>query len=240
MRPQPMIVVNDVPASSRWYQSLLNVKSGHGGDEYEQLVREDGTLILQLHEGDDTPAAVQVAVRDTKGEAPSSFRSGLAVQRDGGIWRSFEPPVSAWKRVKGQVTYEHLEPDAIYRVFVYRPTGAFPGTWTHGLSAPFAAATGTREIAVTVQDPVPVRVQVTGPDGAPVTDVRLRATWTGVPIPNFQGPATTVVAIDGTVHWSLPHGPWRIEALRLGEVVAVEAMEVTANRPVSLQLELHD
>ena len=52
MRPQPMIVVNDVPASSRWYQSLLNVKSGHGGDEYEQLVREDGTLILQLHHWD--------------------------------------------------------------------------------------------------------------------------------------------------------------------------------------------
>jgi len=47
-----MIVVNDVPASSRWYQSLLNVKSGHGGDEYEQLVREDGTLILQLHHWD--------------------------------------------------------------------------------------------------------------------------------------------------------------------------------------------
>ncbi|QGQ24944.1 VOC family protein [Gimesia benthica] len=52
MRPQPMIVVNDVPASSRWYQSLLNVKIGHGGDEYEQLVREDGTLILQLHQWD--------------------------------------------------------------------------------------------------------------------------------------------------------------------------------------------
>ncbi len=52
MRPQPMIVVNDVPASSRWYQSLLNVKSGHGGDEYEQLVREDGSLILQLHHWD--------------------------------------------------------------------------------------------------------------------------------------------------------------------------------------------
>ncbi len=52
MRPQPMIVVNDVPASSHWYQSLLNVKSGHGGDEYEQLVREDGSLILQLHHWD--------------------------------------------------------------------------------------------------------------------------------------------------------------------------------------------
>lgn len=52
MRPQPMIVVNDVPASSLWYQRLLDVKSGHGGDEYEQLVRDDGTLILQLHHWD--------------------------------------------------------------------------------------------------------------------------------------------------------------------------------------------
>ena len=31
MRPQPMIVVNDVQASSRWYQRLLNLDSGHGG-----------------------------------------------------------------------------------------------------------------------------------------------------------------------------------------------------------------
>ncbi len=49
MRPQPLIAVADVEASSRWYQHLLGCRSAHGGKEYERLVREDGSLILQLH-----------------------------------------------------------------------------------------------------------------------------------------------------------------------------------------------
>jgi catechol 2,3-dioxygenase-like lactoylglutathione lyase family enzyme len=48
MRPQPLICVSDVEASSRWYQRLLGLSSNHGGPAYEQLVR-DGQLILQLH-----------------------------------------------------------------------------------------------------------------------------------------------------------------------------------------------
>ena len=48
MRAQPLIVVTDVEASSRWYQRLLGCASAHGGPEYERLVR-DGQLILQLH-----------------------------------------------------------------------------------------------------------------------------------------------------------------------------------------------
>jgi catechol 2,3-dioxygenase-like lactoylglutathione lyase family enzyme len=51
MRPQPLIAVRDVEASSRWYQRLLGCKSGHGGPEYEQLVFE-GELLLQLHAWD--------------------------------------------------------------------------------------------------------------------------------------------------------------------------------------------
>ena len=49
MRPQPMIAVSDVAASSRWYQELLGCTSGHGGPEYEQLLF-DGQLVLQLHD----------------------------------------------------------------------------------------------------------------------------------------------------------------------------------------------
>ena len=45
---QPMIAVRDVEASSRWYQQLLGLQSGHGGPEYERLVA-DGVLVLQLH-----------------------------------------------------------------------------------------------------------------------------------------------------------------------------------------------
>ncbi|MDC0719459.1 VOC family protein [Nannocystis bainbridge] len=48
MRPQPLIAVADVEASSRWYQRLLACESDHGGREYERLVHR-GALILQLH-----------------------------------------------------------------------------------------------------------------------------------------------------------------------------------------------
>lgn len=45
---QPLLVVSDVPTSSRWYQHVLGAESGHGGHEYEQIVSTD-RLLLQLH-----------------------------------------------------------------------------------------------------------------------------------------------------------------------------------------------
>jgi catechol 2,3-dioxygenase-like lactoylglutathione lyase family enzyme len=51
MRPQPLIAVSDVEASSRWYQRLLGCQSAHGGAEYERLV-SGSKLILQLHRFD--------------------------------------------------------------------------------------------------------------------------------------------------------------------------------------------
>jgi catechol 2,3-dioxygenase-like lactoylglutathione lyase family enzyme len=48
VRPQPLIAVSDVEASSRWYQRLLGCRSAHGGPDYERLV-SDGQLVLQLH-----------------------------------------------------------------------------------------------------------------------------------------------------------------------------------------------
>lgn len=51
MQPQPLIAVHDVPATSAWYQSVLGLRSGHGGDEYEQLVHDD-RMVLQLHRWD--------------------------------------------------------------------------------------------------------------------------------------------------------------------------------------------
>jgi predicted enzyme related to lactoylglutathione lyase len=49
MLPQPLIVVADVEASSRWYQQALGLTSGHGGPNYERLL--DGErLVLQLHD----------------------------------------------------------------------------------------------------------------------------------------------------------------------------------------------
>jgi catechol 2,3-dioxygenase-like lactoylglutathione lyase family enzyme len=54
MRPQPLIAVRNVEASSRWYQRLLGARSDHGGPEYERLVTParkgaPSRLILQLH-----------------------------------------------------------------------------------------------------------------------------------------------------------------------------------------------
>ena len=51
MRPQPLICVRDVEASSRWYQRLLGCHSAHGGPHYERLVSSRG-LMLQLHHWD--------------------------------------------------------------------------------------------------------------------------------------------------------------------------------------------
>jgi hypothetical protein len=48
VRPQPLICVHDVEASSRWYQRLLGCQSAHGGSEYERL-ESQGRLVLQLH-----------------------------------------------------------------------------------------------------------------------------------------------------------------------------------------------
>ncbi len=48
MRPQPLISVRVVEASSRWYERLLNCQGAHGGTEYERL-EDSGRLVLQLH-----------------------------------------------------------------------------------------------------------------------------------------------------------------------------------------------
>ena len=48
MNPQPLIAVHDVKASSRWYQTVLGLQSGHGGPNYEQLLF-DGRMVMQLH-----------------------------------------------------------------------------------------------------------------------------------------------------------------------------------------------
>ena len=49
MRPQPLLAVTDVEASSRWYRTLLGCRSNHGGPVYERLVSPAGDLVLQLH-----------------------------------------------------------------------------------------------------------------------------------------------------------------------------------------------
>ncbi len=49
-RTWPIIAVEDVQASSRWYQQLLGCSSSHPGeDTFDQILDEDGTVLLCLH-----------------------------------------------------------------------------------------------------------------------------------------------------------------------------------------------
>lgn len=51
IRSQPMVVLHDVEAGSRWFQDVVGMTSGHGGKEYEMLMDGD-TVLMQLHEWD--------------------------------------------------------------------------------------------------------------------------------------------------------------------------------------------
>lgn len=57
MRPQPMVIVHEVEAASRWFQDVLGLVSAHGGPDFEMLV-DGGDVVLQLHrwEADEHPA----------------------------------------------------------------------------------------------------------------------------------------------------------------------------------------
>jgi len=45
----PIIAVNNVEASSRWYQSVLGCRSIHGGTDFEILVSDGDEILLCLH-----------------------------------------------------------------------------------------------------------------------------------------------------------------------------------------------
>ena len=45
----PIIAVKDVEASSKWYQSVFNWKSLHGGKEFAILVSENDEILICLH-----------------------------------------------------------------------------------------------------------------------------------------------------------------------------------------------
>jgi catechol 2,3-dioxygenase-like lactoylglutathione lyase family enzyme len=52
LKTEVMLFVQDVEASSAWYQRILGARSAHGGSEYEMLTDESGELLFQLHKLD--------------------------------------------------------------------------------------------------------------------------------------------------------------------------------------------
>ncbi len=45
----PIIAVNDVETSSKWYQSVFHFRSKHGGKEFDILVDSNNKVMLCLH-----------------------------------------------------------------------------------------------------------------------------------------------------------------------------------------------
>jgi hypothetical protein len=45
----PIIAVKDVEASSKWYQSVFDCRSMHGGKEFDILVSENDEILICLH-----------------------------------------------------------------------------------------------------------------------------------------------------------------------------------------------
>ncbi|MCU0416570.1 MAG: VOC family protein [Cytophagaceae bacterium] len=52
-RLETIIAVKDVAKTSKWYRDLLNLKSNHGGDNFEMLANQKGEVILCLHRWDE-------------------------------------------------------------------------------------------------------------------------------------------------------------------------------------------
>lgn len=144
MRPQPLICVDDVEASSRWYQQLLGCRSDHGGRHYERLVR-DGQLVLQLHHwdvdhqhgpignADDRPYGNGVLlwfeVDDFDAAEKRSKEMGVQVM----LPRHRNPP-------DGDGGPNHWEiwlydPDG-YKVVLASPDGSADGNWRPGSESP--------------------------------------------------------------------------------------------------------
>lgn len=138
MRPQPLIAVTDVEASSRWYQRLLGLESAHGGTDYERLTR-DGALVMQLHSfevehdhgpignRDDRPYGNGVLLWFELDDFDAALRRASEMEVDVVLPRHRNPP-------DGNGGPNHWEiwlrdPDG-YVVVIASPDGTADGNWT--------------------------------------------------------------------------------------------------------------
>ena len=140
MRPQPLIAVTDVQASSRWYRELLGLECAHGGSEYERLTR-DGALVLQLHNFDvehhhgpiadpaDRPYGNGVLLWFEVDDFDEALERAVAMDVEVVLPRHRNPP-------DGNGGPNHWEiwlrdPDG-YTVVLASPDGTADGNWTPG------------------------------------------------------------------------------------------------------------
>ncbi|MEZ5356003.1 MAG: VOC family protein [Bryobacteraceae bacterium] len=140
MRPQPLIAVTDVEASSRWYCQLLGCQSAHGGNQYERLVA-NGNLILQLHSFDVEHHHGPIGNREDKPYGNGvllwfevdDFDAALERSRHMGVEIVLPKHVNPPGAGGGPNHWEcwMRDPDG-YVVVICSPDGSGPGTWRPG------------------------------------------------------------------------------------------------------------
>jgi uncharacterized glyoxalase superfamily protein PhnB len=104
-RVWPMIAVEDVPASAKWYMDLLDAEQTHpGGTHFDQIVDEDGTVLVCLHSWDEVDAQHKDAwPQRTFGE---SHQYGFL------LWFVVDDFKAAWERTKQLGAVIDEEPSA--------------------------------------------------------------------------------------------------------------------------------
>jgi hypothetical protein len=50
IKVDPIIAVRDIETSSKWYQSVFDCRSMHGGKEFDILVAENDEVLICLHQ----------------------------------------------------------------------------------------------------------------------------------------------------------------------------------------------
>lgn len=93
-RVWPIIAVANVPASAKWYMNLLGVRQTHpGGTMFDQIVDEDGTVLLCLHHWGPTGAS-------GTHQWPTLLNRGTSDENGLLLWFVVDDFARAWERAK--------------------------------------------------------------------------------------------------------------------------------------------
>jgi hypothetical protein len=101
----PIIAVVDVPTSAKWYMNLLGAQQTHpGSTTFDQIVDEDGTVLLCLHYWGPSGA-------NGKHEWPTLLNPGEFDPNGILLWFVVEDFGQAWERAKRLGTAIEEEPN---------------------------------------------------------------------------------------------------------------------------------
>ena len=105
-RVWPMIAVTDFSASAKWYMKLLGAKQTHpGGVVFDQIVDDDGTVLLCLHYWGPSGASGNHKWATLLTPAGASDRNGLL------LWFVVDDFEETWQRARGLGTAIEEEPN---------------------------------------------------------------------------------------------------------------------------------